>query len=219
MPRSCPRKPKPAPEPFPQCAEMTMVRGVFTGASGLFLAMTCLAPIAGAQDARACVNEVDRLSSSFAIEGGNDSAIAQRPSARQGASLQPEQHRQISDLLQQARAAGENGDGQACTQGLGRARIALRQAGIGSAQPGAPAGTGLSTGSSAGSAGGAAGTATVPGAGGSTRTGAGGADGTGAMGGSSGPAGPGAGSTGGGASTGTATGGAGSGGRAGGSSR
>jgi hypothetical protein len=37
------------------------------------------------QDAKACVNEVERLSSSFSIESGNDDAIAQRPSARQGA--------------------------------------------------------------------------------------------------------------------------------------
>jgi hypothetical protein len=164
---------------------------------------TCLARPAIAQDARACVNEVDRLSASFSIEGGNDNAIAHRPSARQGASLQPEQHKQISEILQEARAAGDNGDGQACAQGLGRARTALRQAGIGSAQPGAPAGTGLSPGSSGGSSTGRAGMSTVPGSDGSGRTGAGGADGAGP----SGPAGSAAGSTGGGASGSGATGG------------
>jgi|SRR5689334_293088 len=164
-----------------------------------------------AQDAKACVNEVDRLSSSFSIEGGNDNAIAQRPSARQGASLTTEQHKQISDVLRQAREAGENGDGAACTQGLGRARVALRQAGIGSAQPGAPADTGLSPGSHTGGSGGTAGTTTVPGAGDSNRTGAIGVPGA--------PAAPGIGGSGGGASSGAAGGGAGSGGRTGGSSR
>ena len=179
------------------------------------VALMALPSSAVGQDAKACVNEVERLSSSFSIESGNDNAIAQRPSARQGASLTPEQHKQISDVLRQARAAGENGDGAACTQGLGRARVALRQAGIGSAQPGAPAGTGLSPGSTSGGSGGMAGPTNVPGMGDSNRTGA--------IGVPSAPAAPGVGGAGGGASSGAAggaaTGGAGSGGRTGGSSR
>src|SRR5688500_4728582 len=116
-----------------------MYRGTLLPLSLMLLAITCLSRSAAAQDARAGVNELDRLSSSFSIESGSDRAIGERPSARQGAALQPGQHKQISEVLQQARAAGERGDGQACTQGLVRAREALRQAGIGSAQPGAPA--------------------------------------------------------------------------------
>jgi hypothetical protein len=85
----------------------------------LLLAMMCPLRPASAQDAKACVNEVDRLSSSFSMESGNDNAIAQRPSARQGTSLKPEQHKPISDVLQQARAAGESA---ATTGGAGGGR-------------------------------------------------------------------------------------------------
>ncbi len=125
----------------------------------LALALICAARPAAAQDASACVDAVDRLSESFSLAGANEngSTIAQEPSARKGASLGPEQHKQITDLLRQARTAGERGDGKSCAQSLGQARAGLREARIGSAQPGSPRGAGLSTESGDGTSGGVTG--------------------------------------------------------------
>jgi hypothetical protein len=191
-----------------------MHRSTSLSLPALALALTCATQPATAQDASACVNEVERLSESFSLAGANEQqgAIAQKPSARQGASLGPEQHKQISDLLQDARTAGERGDSQGCIQRLGQARTALREGGIGSAQPGSPTGTGLSPGSGGGASD-RAGSSTI-----GPRAPDTGPTGAGPTGGTTGPAGAPAGSsTGGGASGGT-TGGAAGGGTSGGRS-
>ncbi|HYD32637.1 MAG TPA: hypothetical protein VEB64_17480 [Azospirillaceae bacterium] len=80
--------------------------------------------------------------------------IAQEPGVRAGASLGDEQRRRIQDLIQQAQSAGERGDGAGCLQRLGEARGLLRQAGVGSTQPGSPAGFGGTTGTTTGGTGG-----------------------------------------------------------------
>lgn len=105
----------------------------------LVLALVGIAQPAAAQDARACVNEVQRLSEAFPLTGGSgqaSTAIAQAPGARKGAALGDEQRRQIGNLVQEARAAGEQGDGTGCLQRLAEARALLREAGLGSRQPG-----------------------------------------------------------------------------------
>jgi hypothetical protein len=121
----------------------------------LALALTGIAQPAAAQDARACVNEVQRLSEAFPLIGGHGgragAAIAQAPGARKGAGLGEEQHRQIGDLVQEARAAGERGDGGGCLQRLAEARALLRQAGLGSRQPGSPSSAGSDMGGALGS--------------------------------------------------------------------
>jgi hypothetical protein len=109
-----------------------------TPLSVLAVALTWGVSPAAAQEADACVDEVQRLAESFSLEPGRevDAAIAQAPSARKGASLGNEQRRQIGELVEAARNAGEQGDGAGCVQRLSEARLLLRQAGIGSGQPG-----------------------------------------------------------------------------------
>jgi hypothetical protein len=107
-----------------------------------------------AQDARACANEVQRLSEGLPLlhaEGREGETLAQEPGARKGASLPDERRQHIADLVRQAAAAGERGDGQGCVKGLGEARVLLREAGLGSSQPGpatydSPAGAGSAAG-------------------------------------------------------------------------
>ncbi|WP_119462364.1 hypothetical protein [Rhodospirillaceae bacterium SYSU D60014] len=163
---------------------------------------------AAAQDAQACENEVQRLSEAFPIidaQGQESTAIAQQPSARKGVSLGTEQRRQLDDLVEQARAAGERGDSRGCLQRLTEARTFLREAGIGSAQAGSPVGsaeegtTGNGASSTMGSAGSAA---TLPDAADAGTPGTGTLGGTGTMGGAAGPGGasPGSGSVNGGTS-------------------
>lgn len=139
-----------------------------TSASVLVLALAYMAQPAAAQDARACVNEVQRLSESFPItdtKGQGSEAVTQAPSARQGATLGEEQKKHLDDLVRQARTAGEQGDGALCTQKLGEARVALREAGIGSTQPGSALGgtRGSSGGGFPGAAGSAGPSTTSPG--------------------------------------------------------
>jgi hypothetical protein len=131
-----------------------------TSASVLALALACVADPSAAQDARACTNEVQRLSESFSLadtkeQGGRP--VAQAPSARQGATFGDEQKKHLDDLIQQARTAGEQGDGALCTQKLTEARATLREAGIGSSQPGSALGQGRGStgGRTPGAAGGA----------------------------------------------------------------
>jgi hypothetical protein len=140
----------------------------WTSASVLVLALACIAHPSAAQDARACVNEVQRLSESFPItdtKGQGSEAVTQAPSARQGATLGDEQKKHLDDLIHQARTAGEQGDGALCTQKLAEARVALREAGIGSSQPGSALGgtRGSSGGGFPGAAGSAGSTTTSPG--------------------------------------------------------
>ena len=137
----------------------------------LVLALTCAARPALPQEARACVNEVQRLSEGLPLvhaEGREEDALAQEPGARKGASLPDERRKQIEDLVRQAGAAGEQGDGQGCLKGLAEARALLREAGLGSSQPGSatyggPAGTGSAAGGAdLGGAGGAGSPARSP---------------------------------------------------------
>lgn len=162
----------------------------------LALAWACLAagPVM-AQEAQACVNEVQRLSQAFAIEpGGARADIATQPGARKGATLSDEQRQRVGTLVTNAREAGERGDEQGCLQRLGEARALLRQAGLGGGQPGTADSPGTSTGSIGTDigAGGAATTlprgTTAPGLSGSGTGGAGGMTG-GGSGGSSGSSG------------------------------
>jgi hypothetical protein len=121
-----------------------------SSAAVLVLALTCAAQPAYAQDARACANEVQRLSEGLPLlhaQGREGEALAQEPGARKGASLPDEQRQHITDLVREAAAAGERGDGPGCVKGLGEARALLREAGLGSGQPGpatydSPAGSG-----------------------------------------------------------------------------
>ena len=125
-----------------------------SSAAVLVLALTCAARPALPQEARACANEVQRLSEGLPLvhaEGREEDALAQEPSARKGASLPDKRRKQIEDLVRQAGAAGEQGDGQGCLKGLAEARALLREAGLGSSQPGSatyggPAGTGSAAG-------------------------------------------------------------------------
>ena len=147
-----------------------MVRSTALSLSALALVLAHAGlPAAAQEEASACVKEIDRLSNSFSLPGRNDtdSAFAQEPSTRKGATLGPEQHKQISEILQNARTAGERGDGQACAQGLAQARMALRQAGVGGSQPGAPPPLGPNTRSGGGTSGGATGGGASGGGGGS----------------------------------------------------
>lgn len=170
---------------------------------------------AAAQDARACVNEVDRLTESFFSADGGDPAgtalpatgvpspsaqekardtaqaggvvtssragqesltgqpaqgadsrppiarLEQQPGARQGAFLDDDQRKRVETMVQQARTAGERGDGGQCIQKLAEARALLRQAGLGSTQPGSPAGGGDTTTGTAGAGAGVGGGAGV----------------------------------------------------------
>lgn len=108
----------------------------------LSLAALATLPFAGpaaAQDAAACGNEVQRLSDGFpATTSGQAPAggIAQQPGTRQGAGMNESQQQQVRDALQQARAAGQSGNGALCMQNLNQARTLLRQAGVGSPLPG-----------------------------------------------------------------------------------
>lgn len=166
-----------------------------TPASLLVLAMAGAPEPAAAQDARACADEVQRLAEGFGLNettGQVDAAIAQEPSAREGASLQRGQRQQLGDLIQQARTAGERGDSQVCLQRLTEARVILRQAGVGSVQPGlttdASPGTGTTGSGSAGAAGaGGAGSSTTGASG--LAPGSAGGTGGGAFGGTGGTAG------------------------------
>lgn len=119
-----------------------MHRSTAMSLSALALVLACAGQPAAAQEteARACVSEINRISESFALSGANDSnrTFAQEPSTRKGATLGPQEQKEINEILQRARTAGEHGDGQACAQGLAQARTALRQVGVGGAQPGAP---------------------------------------------------------------------------------
>jgi hypothetical protein len=125
-----------------------------SSAAMLMLALTCAAQPALAQDARACANEVQRLSEGLPLlhaQGQEGEALAQEPGARKGASLPDERRQHIADLVRQAAAAGEQGDGPGCLRGLGEARALLREAGLGSGQPGpatydSPAGAGSAAG-------------------------------------------------------------------------
>jgi hypothetical protein len=102
------------------------------------LALTCIAPASVAQDAGSCVDEVQRLDEGLPVidDPASAAAIAQEPGARKGASLGEEQRRQVSVLIEQARMAGEEGDGGGCMQSLTEARVLLREAGFGSGEPG-----------------------------------------------------------------------------------
>jgi hypothetical protein len=102
------------------------------------LTLTCIAPASVAQDAGSCVDEVQRLDEGLPVihDPATAAAIAQEPGARKGASLGEEQRRQVSALIQQARKAGEEGDGGGCMQSLTEARVLLREAGFGSGEPG-----------------------------------------------------------------------------------
>jgi Spy/CpxP family protein refolding chaperone len=162
-----------------------------TSLSMLALALTCIAQPSAAQDAGSCVDEVQRLSEGLPVvdAGGREGAadIAQEPGARRGASLGEEQRQQIADLVQQARTAGEQGDGGRCMQSLTEARALLREAGLGSTQPGTASDAGLGTGlvgsGTPGVAGGAGSPVTPPGGAGPATTGAGAAGGAGTVGG------------------------------------
>lgn len=119
----------------------------------LALTLTCLAGPASAQDAGACAKEVGRLSDAFGVDAGSgeaEVALAQEPGSRKGAAMSSEQRRQVGDLVQQARRAGEQGDSKGCLQGLAEARALLRQAGLGGGQPGTTGGTGLGSASDSG---------------------------------------------------------------------
>lgn len=125
-----------------------------SSAAVLVLALMYAVRPALAQDARACANEVQRLSEGLPLlhaEGREGETLAQEPGARKGASLPDERRQHIADLVRQAAAAGERGDGQGCVKGLGEARVLLREAGLGSSQPGpatydSPAGAGSAAG-------------------------------------------------------------------------
>jgi hypothetical protein len=137
-------------------------------ASAILLA--CLvepgATVAQEAEARACADEVGRLEAAFPLDeatGEQASAIAREPSARKGAALESGQRREVGDLIRQARAAAERGDGQACLQGLAQARALLREAGVGGGQPGLATSASPGTGSSGGgAAGGGGGSSTTP---------------------------------------------------------
>jgi hypothetical protein len=105
----------------------------------LTLAAACIAEPSAAQDARACTNEVQRLSEGFPAAGGSTQSpavSAQQPGARVDAGTDETQQRQIRGMMQEARTAGEQGNGPLCMQNLNKARTMLRQAGVGSGQPG-----------------------------------------------------------------------------------
>jgi hypothetical protein len=103
------------------------------------LATVSFASPAAAQDPGACANEVQHLSEVFRIMGSNGQAPAvsgQQPGDRIGAGLSAEQTSQMRDLIEQGRIAGEQGNGALCGQKLEQARTLLREAGVGSDQPG-----------------------------------------------------------------------------------
>jgi hypothetical protein len=144
------------------------------------LALTCIARVSVAQDAGSCVDEVQRLDEGLPVihDQASAAAIAREPGARKGASLGEHQRRQVSALIEQARTAGEEGDGGRCMQSLTEARALLREAGFGSGEPGSASdtrsGTGLLGSGTPGMAGGAGLPAPPRGAGAAT-TGIGGA--------------------------------------------
>jgi hypothetical protein len=115
----------------------------------LAFALTCIARASVAQDAVSCVDEVQRLDEGLPVihDQASATAIAREPGARKGASLGEDQRRQVSALIEQARTAGEEGDGGRCMQSLAEARALLREAGFGSGEPGSAStdrsGTGL----------------------------------------------------------------------------
>jgi hypothetical protein len=196
-----------------------------TGPAILAVALTCIASAAVAQDAGSCVDEVQRLDQGLPVihEPASETDIAREPGARKGASLGEDQRRQVTALIEQARTAGADGDGERCMQSLTQARALLREAGFGSGQPGSasntPSGTGLLGTGVPGAAAGAGLPAPPSGAGAGM---AGATDGTGAAaagaapGGRSGRTATGAGAPGGGAAGGGAGGGGAAGGGAGG---
>jgi hypothetical protein len=104
----------------------------------LAFALTCIARASVAQDAGSCVDEVQRLDEGLPVihDQASAAAIAREPGARKGASLREDQRLQVSALIEQARSAGEGGDGAGCMQSLTQARELLREAGLGSGQPG-----------------------------------------------------------------------------------
>jgi hypothetical protein len=89
--------------------------------------------------------------------------IAMEPGARRGASLGDEQRQQIRGLMDEARTAGERGDGQGCVQRLAEARNMLRQTAIGSTQPGGAGGGAGATATGETATGGTAGSGTAGG--------------------------------------------------------
>jgi hypothetical protein len=101
-------------------------------------------PVAGAvtqaraQDARACVDEVQRLEEQFPLgaQGEQAGEIAGAVGARKGAGLSNHQRRAIGDEIKQARAAGGHQDGRGCMEHLNAARLGLREGGLGGVQPG-----------------------------------------------------------------------------------
>ena len=112
-----------------------------TALPALFCLSLAALPFAGpaaAQDAAACSNEVQRLSDGFPATSGQAPAggIAQQPGTRQGAGMDDSQRQQVRDALQQARTAGQSGNGALCMQNLNQARTLLRQAGVGAPLPG-----------------------------------------------------------------------------------
>ncbi len=94
----------------------------------LAFALTCIARAPVAQDAASCVDEVQRLDEGLPVihDQASATAIAREPGARKGASLGEDQRRQVSALIEQARTAGEEGDGGRCMQSLTKARPASR---------------------------------------------------------------------------------------------
>lgn len=116
----------------------TALPALFSLSLAALLALSAASP-AAAQDAAACSNEVQRLSDGFPNTTSGQApagAIAQQPGTRLGASMNDSQQSQVRDSLQQARTAGQSGNGALCMQNLNQARTLLRQAGVGSPMPG-----------------------------------------------------------------------------------
>jgi hypothetical protein len=106
--------------------------------------LALMLPVAGAvtqaraQDARACVDEVQRLEERFPLgnQGEQTREIAGAVGARKGAGLSEDQRHAIGGEIKQARAAGGRQGGKGCMEHLNAARLGLRQGGVGGAQPG-----------------------------------------------------------------------------------
>lgn len=96
----------------------------------LALALACLAAPAAAQDARACLSEVDLLREAFGVDEGSGRSMRE-PGASEDAPLGGEESREADGLVRQAREAGERGDGAGCREGLEQARALLREGGVG----------------------------------------------------------------------------------------
>lgn len=83
--------------------------------------------------------------------------LAREPGTRRGASIGNEQRQKIRGVMDEARDAGERGDGPGCVERLAQARTMLREAGIGSSQPGGAGGGDTASGTAGGGAAGSQG--------------------------------------------------------------